>query len=74
MIGNGRYYRWKNLPPTPPVDIEKKGSLNHDTGCYTIRLSGDQLGITTYDGAIEKTVTVVLLSQTVIYAISRDHD
>ena len=40
------------------VNIDKSGVLNDVTGCHTLKLSGNELGITTNDGTIDKTIVV----------------
>ena len=56
----GRYYRWRMQPPVAPIKLERKGSLNDDTGCYSLKLSGDDLGITKFDGTIDKNIEVFI--------------
>ena len=40
------------------VEIDREGALNGETGCHTLKLSGDQLGITNYRSHVQKTLQV----------------
>lgn len=58
VTNSGRYYRWRGRPDVQPLSFERKGVLNEDNGCHSMKLSGEELGISTYDGTIDKTIKV----------------
>lgn len=55
---SGVYYSWRNRPPIDNINLEKEGVLNEENGCHSLKLSGDQLGISSFDGSIEKVIKV----------------
>lgn len=46
------------MTPMPVIDFDRTGALNGDTGCYILKLPGDQIGISTYSGSIQKSLQV----------------
>lgn len=47
------------MTPMPVIDFDRTGALNGDTGCYILKLPGDQIGISTYSGSIQKSLQVL---------------
>lgn len=59
MENKGKYYRFDSTKKdTRSVNIDKSGVLNDLNGCHTLKLSGNDLEITTNDGTIDKTISV----------------
>jgi len=53
-----KYYHLFHRDQADTTNIDKSGVLNDVTGCHTLKLSGNDLGITTNDGTIDKTIAV----------------
>lgn len=52
------YWSWDSEKKIAPIQLTREGALNGDTGCYTMKLPGDQLGVSSYESSIKKTIKV----------------
>lgn len=52
------YHRRISLEEVPDIEFDKEGALNGETGCHTLKLSGDQLDITTFKGYVQRNLQV----------------
>ena len=56
---DSRYFHRRNLMLAGHViDFDRNGVLNGESGCFNFKLSGDEIGISTYTGSIQKTFQV----------------
>lgn len=56
---DSRYgFRRNFMSTVPVVDFDRSGVLNGDTGCFNFKVSGDEIGISSYTGSIQKTFQV----------------
>ena len=53
---------WFSRPPVKPITLLRNGVLDVETGCYSLKLPSDQLGVLKYDGSYDKTVKVLFYS------------